>query len=88
MLSQYIVLVRSKPVSQLYWKHLRDADSDSKWAKELNHAVAYFIVKGMQPYYTVEKERFKKMLNTFDPKYSLEKLYTLLKSKSLTCSVK
>jgi len=45
-------------------------DSDSKRAKELNHAIVYFIVKDMQPYYTVEKEGFKKLLNIFNPKYS------------------
>ena len=40
-----------------------------KQAKKLNHAVVYFIMKDMQPYYTVEKEGF--ILNTFNPKYFL-----------------
>ena len=42
-----------------------------KRAKELDHAVAYFLAKDMQPFYTVEKPGFQKMVNVFDPKYTL-----------------
>ena len=46
-------------------------ESTSKQAKELDHAVAYFIAKDSQPFYTVEKVGFKKIVSIFDPKYSL-----------------
>ena len=36
-------------------------------AKELNHAVAYFLAKHMQPMYTVEKPGFQKMIAKFHP---------------------
>ena len=40
-------------------------------AKELNHAVAYFLAKDMQPLYTVEKPGFQKMIAKLNPKYTL-----------------
>ena len=36
-------------------------------AKELSHAVAYFLAKHMQPMYTVEKPGFQKMIAKFHP---------------------
>ena len=62
-------------------------ESTSKWAKELDHAVAYFIAKDSQPFYTVEKEGFKKMVSIFDPKYSLPLQNYLLKSKFLSSTM-
>ena len=38
-------------------------------ANELDHAIAYFLTKDMQPFYTAEKLDFQKMVNVFDPKY-------------------
>ena len=52
-------------------KRCKKYESTSKQAKELNHAVVYFIAKDSQPFYTVEKKGFKKMVSIFDPKYSL-----------------
>ena len=46
-------------------------EAGSKRAKELDHAVTYFITKDMQPFYTVEKPDFQKMVNVFDPNYTL-----------------
>ena len=38
-------------------------DPKGAQAKELNHAVAYFLAKDMQPLYTVEKPGFQKMIS-------------------------
>ena len=46
-------------------------DAGSRRAKELDHAIAYFLAKDMQPFYTVEKQGFQKMVSVFDPKYIL-----------------
>ena len=40
-------------------------------AKELTSAVAYYIAKDMKPLYTVEGKGFAKMINKFDPHYTL-----------------
>lgn len=34
----------------------------SHQAEELDHAVAYFLTKDMQPHHTVEQSRFKRMV--------------------------
>ena len=44
---------------------------NSSQAQELNHAVASFIAREMQPYQIVEKPGFKKMISKLDPKYQL-----------------
>jgi tRNA (cytidine32/guanosine34-2'-O)-methyltransferase len=41
-------------------------DPKGSQAKELNHAVAYFLAKDMQPLQTVEKPGFQKMIAKFD----------------------
>lgn len=46
-------------------------DPKGSQAKELNHAVAYFLAKDMQPYYTVEKPGFQKMIAKLNPRYKL-----------------
>ena len=38
----------------------------SRIAKELDHAIAYFPAKDMQPFHTVEKQGFQKMVSVFD----------------------
>ena len=48
-------------------KYPRDGN---RW-KELTDSVAYFLAKEMLPFYTVEKEGFKRMLTTFDRQYDL-----------------
>ena len=46
-------------------------DPKGSQAKELNHAVAYFLAKDMQPLQTVEKPGFQKMIAKFNPRYKL-----------------
>ena len=46
-------------------------DPRSKQAQELDHAVAYYLAKDMQPYYTVERPGFKKMVSKLNPLYKL-----------------
>ena len=46
-------------------------DSKSQRVRELNDAVARFLAQDMQPFYTVEKPVFKRMVRMLDPKYSL-----------------
>ena len=46
-------------------------DPKGAQAKELNHAVAYFLAKDMQPLYTLEKPGFQKMIANLDPRYKL-----------------
>ncbi len=43
----------------------------SKRWKELNNAVAWFLCKDGLPLYTVEKEGFKKLIQTMDNRYEL-----------------
>ena len=59
-------------------------EASSEQAKELDYAVAYFMAKDGQPFYTIEKLGFKKMVNMFDPKYSLPSRNFLLKSTFLS----
>lgn len=46
-------------------------DPKGAQAQELNHAVAYFLAKDMQPLYTVEKPGFQKMIAKLNPRYKL-----------------
>ena len=46
-------------------------DPKGAQAKELNHAVAYFLAKDMQPLYTEEKPGFQKMIAKLNPRYKL-----------------
>ena len=46
-------------------------EASSKQARELDYAVAYYLAKDGQPFYTIEKQGFKKMVSMFDPKHSL-----------------
>ena len=46
-------------------------DAGSRRAKELDHAIAFFLAKDMQPFHTVEKQGFQKMVSVFDFKYIL-----------------
>ena len=43
----------------------------SKRWKDLNKAVAHFICKDWLPVYTVEKEGFRELMTTLDPRYEL-----------------
>ena len=43
----------------------------SKQAKEMNKAVAYYLAKDMQPYYTIERPGFKNMISKLCPRYKL-----------------
>ena len=45
--------------------------SDSPRTKDLNKAVAYYLAKDMQPYYTVEKPGFKNLVSKLNPCYKL-----------------
>ena len=38
-------------------------------AQQLNHAIAYFLAKDMQPFNTVEKPGFKAMVAKLNPRY-------------------
>ena len=46
-------------------------DPKSRRVRELNDAVACFLAQDMQPFYTVEKPGFKRMVRMLDPRYSL-----------------
>ena len=46
-------------------------NAGSRRAKELDQAIAYFLAKDMQPFHTVEKQDFQKMVHVFDSKYTL-----------------
>ena len=52
-------------------EHGKKYDASSKRAKELDCAVAYFMANNGQPFYTIEKQGFKKMVSMFDPQYLL-----------------
>lgn len=70
----------------------KEYDKNGKRWTELTDAVTYFIAKDCQAMYAVEKPGFKKMINTFDKRYTLPsrkyfsrtalpKLYSSLKEK-------
>ena len=59
-------------------------EASSKRAKEPDYAVAYYMAKDGQPFFTIEKQGFKKMVSMFDPKYLLPSRNFLLKSKFLS----
>ena len=46
-------------------------DAKSSRATELTRAVTMFIALDMQPFYTIEKEGFRQLLQAFDPRYNL-----------------
>ena len=46
-------------------------DPKSQRVQELNDPVARFLAQNMQPFYTVDKPGFKRMVRMLDPKYSL-----------------
>lgn len=46
-------------------------DSKSPRARELNRAVAYYLAKDMQPFYSVEKPGFRNLVSKLDPRYVL-----------------
>ena len=46
-------------------------DPKSQRVQELNCAIALYIAKDMQPFHTVERQRFREMVHAFDPKYEL-----------------
>ena len=45
--------------------------TDSPKAQEINKAVAYYLAKDMQPYYTVERPGFKNLVSKLNPCYKL-----------------
>ena len=45
--------------------------SNSPQAQELNAAVAYYLAKDMQPYYTVERPGFRKLIFKLNPRYHM-----------------
>ena len=49
----------------------RKYNSNSPQTLELNRAVAYFITKDTQPFYIVERSRFRAMMAKFNPQYEL-----------------
>ena len=46
-------------------------NSNSSQALELNRAVAYFIAKDAQPFYSVERPGFRAMIAKLNPRYEL-----------------
>ena len=46
-------------------------NSNSSQALELNRAVAYFIAKDAQPFYTIERLGFRAMIAKLNPRYEL-----------------
>ena len=68
-------LVKKPHTTSSVWAHfglkckMYNPKSQRVW--ELNDAVAHFLAQDMQPFYTVEKPGFKRMLRMLDPKYSL-----------------
>ena len=62
----------------------------SAQAQELNRAVAYFLAKDMQPYFTVEREGFLKMVSKLNPRYKVpsRKYFTEQEMPRLYNSVK
>ena len=57
-------------------------DPGSRRAK-LDQAIAYFLAKDMQPFHTIEKQVFQKMVHVFDSKYTLPLRNIFLRKKSL-----
>ena len=45
--------------------------SNSLQAQELNAVVVYYLAKDMQPYYTVERPGFRKLIFKFNPCYHM-----------------
>lgn len=60
-----------QPTLETVVKRSTHYDPKCSQAKELNHAVAYFLAKDMQPLYTVEKPGFQKMIAKLNPRYKL-----------------
>ena len=46
--------------------------SNSSQALELNHALAYFIAKDAQSFYTIERPGFRAMIAKLNPRYELQ----------------
>lgn len=46
-------------------------DASSKRAKDITYAIMVYLTKDMQPFYTVEREAFRQLLQVLDPKYQL-----------------
>ena len=44
---------------------------ESLEAQEVNHAVAYFLAKDLQPFSTVEKSGFRRLVSKLNPRYQL-----------------
>ena len=57
--------------SSAFQKGRKYEQSSKKW-KQLTDSVTFRLAKDMLPLYSVEKERFRKMLNTLDPQYELQ----------------
>ena len=49
----------------------KKCDPKAQRVQELNHAIARYIAKDMQPFHTVERQGFREMVHAFDPKYEL-----------------
>ena len=41
-----------------------------KW-QQLTNSVTFYLAKDMMPFYSIEKEGFRKLLYNFDPQYEL-----------------
>jgi len=63
-------------------------DAGSRRAKELDHAVSYFLAKDMQPFYTVEKPGFQKMVSVFDQSIPYLQGIIFLRRKCPECTVR
>jgi len=46
-------------------------DAGPRRVKELDQALTYFLAKDMQPFHTIEKQDFQKMVHAVDSKYTL-----------------
>ena len=60
-----------QPTLQSVIEHGMHYDPKSVQAQQINHAIAYFLVKDMQPYNTVEKPGFKAMVAKLNPRYKI-----------------
>ena len=61
-----------QPTLQSAIEHGMHYDPKSVQAQQLNHAIAYFLAKDMQPYNTVEKSGFKAMVVKLNPRYKVQ----------------
>ena len=60
-----------QPTLQSVIEHGMHYDTKSVQAQQINHAIAYFLAKDMQPYNTVEKPGFKAMVAKLNPRYKI-----------------